>query len=51
MNPMVVCNLAALTIALVYYVWRDAYMVRLRRSRLKHQRIALMLWTAANRGD
>jgi len=49
MNPLIVCNLATLTIALLYYVWRDACLARLRKVQVQHERVALMLWSVANR--
>jgi len=49
MNPLIVYNLAALTIAALYYVWRESHTSQLRRERLRRQRVALMLWSAANR--
>ena len=45
---MPVCiNLTALAIALIYYSWRDGYLAHLRRDRVLHERVAYMLWTAA----
>jgi hypothetical protein len=42
----------ALTVALIYYEWRDGYVARLRqeraaRTRRLRERVAYMLWTAA----
>ncbi len=48
MTQLITCNLAALTIAAVYYAWRDVYVSRRRRSAL-NERVAYMLWVAASR--
>lgn len=40
-------NLAALLIAALYYLWRDGY-ARQRQKRVLRERVAFMLWTAAN---
>lgn len=45
---LLACNLACLAIASVYYAWRDVYHQRRRRQRL-NDRVAYMLWVAANR--
>jgi hypothetical protein len=42
----------ALTVAVIYYEWRDVYLVRLRQERaaklrVLRERVAYMLWTAA----
>jgi hypothetical protein len=47
---LLACNLACLTIAGLYYAWRDAYAQRRKREEL-HDRVAYMLWVAANRTD
>jgi hypothetical protein len=47
--PVITCNLAALTIAAIYYAWRDGYVARLRKQRILRERVAYMLWCAANR--
>ena len=45
---IIYCNAAALTIAITYYIWRDGIMAhRLREKRLR-ERVAYMLWLAAN---
>ncbi len=41
-------NVSALAVAAVYYAWRDGYCTRLRQTRILHERVAYMLWTAAN---
>jgi hypothetical protein len=45
---LLACNIACLVIAALYYTWRDVYMHRRKRARL-HDRVAYMLWVAANR--
>jgi hypothetical protein len=45
---LLACNVACLAIAGLYYGWRDVYLQRRRRERL-HDRVAYMLWVAANR--
>ena len=40
-------NFTALAVASLYYLWRDGYVARLRRSKLIRERVAYMLWTAA----
>ncbi|MCX7702297.1 MAG: hypothetical protein N2039_15590 [Gemmataceae bacterium] len=46
--PIVCCNVAALTIALIYYAWRERFVESVRRRRQLHERVAYMLWCAAN---
>jgi hypothetical protein len=45
---LLACNVACVTIAALYYTWRDVYQQRRKRERL-HDRVAYMLWVAANR--
>jgi hypothetical protein len=45
---LLACNVACLTIAAVYYAYRDVYLHRRKRARL-HDRVAYMLWVAAQR--
>jgi hypothetical protein len=40
---------AVIAIAGIYYVWRDGYCARARRRAELGDRVAFMLWTAANR--
>jgi hypothetical protein len=48
--PQLMCSqLAALTIASLFYVWRDLLSRRIRDSRLLRERVAYMLWVAASR--
>ena len=48
MVPLIACNLACLTIAALYYTYRDVYVQRKKREQL-HERVAYMLWVAASR--
>lgn len=48
MVPLITCNLACLSIAALYYTWRDVYIHRKKREVL-HERVAYMLWVAASR--
>jgi len=48
MFQMLACNLAVLTIAMLFYAWRDGYLARNRRATL-NERVAYMLWVAAQR--
>ena len=50
MFQLLACNLACLAIAGLYYGYRDVYLHRRRRERL-NDRVAYMLWVAANRAD
>jgi hypothetical protein len=49
MHPISV-NLAALAVAVLYYLWRDVARVRQRRQRALRERVAYMLWIMATRG-
>lgn len=42
------CNVAALTIALLYYAWRDRMVERPQRVKALRERVTYMLWVAAN---
>jgi hypothetical protein len=48
MLHLLACNFACLAIAALYYTWRDVYLHRKKREKL-HERVAYMLWVAANR--
>ncbi len=48
MFHLLACNIACLAIAGLYYTWRDGYVQRRKREQL-HDRVAYMLWVAANR--
>ena len=45
--PVVTLNLTALAIAAIFYTYRDGYVARLRRTKMLRERIAYMLWSAA----
>jgi hypothetical protein len=47
---VLVCNLAALAIAILYYTWREGHLRALRKQQVLRQRIAQMLFVAAERG-
>jgi hypothetical protein len=38
----------ALAVAIIYYGWRDGYLVWLRRERMIRERVAYMLWSASH---
>lgn len=42
-------NLAALAVAAIYYGYRDLYLPQLRKQQVLRERVAYMLWTAAQR--
>jgi hypothetical protein len=44
-------NVAALGVAVIFYTWRAYHAVMLRRERTIRERIALMLWAAAEQAD
>ena len=48
MFHLIACNLACLAIAALYYTWRDVYVQRRKRTQIR-ERVAYMLWVAANR--
>jgi hypothetical protein len=48
MFQLLACNIACLAVAVLYYSWRDIYLHRRKREQLR-QRVAYMLWVAANR--
>ena len=45
--PVVAVNLTALAVAAIFYVYRDGYVAHVRRAKLFRERIAYMLWSAA----
>jgi len=45
---LIACNVACVTIAALYYAWRDVYINRRRRVLLR-ERVSYMLWVAASR--
>jgi hypothetical protein len=49
MFQMVACNLAVLAIAMIFYAWRDGYKARQTSRAALNDRVAYMLWVAAQR--
>ena len=47
-SHLLVLNISALFIAVLYYAWRDGYFALQRRKKLRG-RVAYMLWTAARK--
>ncbi len=45
---LIACNVACIAIASMYYAWRDVYVNRRKREKLR-ERVAYMMWVAANR--
>jgi hypothetical protein len=41
--------LAVLAVAMIYYTWRDGYRSKARQRAVLNERVAYMLWVAANR--
>jgi len=48
---VVYCGLSALSVALIYYSWRDYYLQALERHQVLRERVAYMLWVMANAAD
>jgi hypothetical protein len=46
---MLACNVAVLSIAVLYYAYRDGYAVKARQRTALNERVAYMLWAAAQR--
>ena len=46
---MILSYSAVLAVALIYYAWRDGYHSRFRQRTMMNERVAYMLWVAANR--
>jgi hypothetical protein len=46
MQP-IVSNMAALAVAMLFYVWRAHHQARLHRERKLSERVAFMLWVVA----
>ena len=49
MVQMIACNLAVLAIAGIYYAWRDRYTKLSGQRAVLRDRVAYMLWVAAQR--
>ena len=47
-HPVFAGSLSCLAIAALYYLWRDVYLPR-RKQRLLRERVAYMLWIAAQK--
>ncbi len=47
--PTICCNLAALSVASLFYAWRAHAARSLRRERTLRDRVTYMLWVMANR--
>ena len=45
---IVLCGTSALTIALLFYSWRDYHERQVGRERTLRERVAFMLWVMAN---
>jgi hypothetical protein len=45
------CNVAALAVALIFYIWRTHQQMVQRRHRQLRERVAYMLWVMAQRLD
>lgn len=41
--------IAVLAVAMIYYAWRDVYRMRARQRTMLNERVAYMVWVAANR--
>lgn len=44
---LLLTNMTALAVAMLYYLWRAQYHMLLRRRRVLCQRVAYLLWAAA----
>ena len=49
MVQLIACNLAVLAIAGIYYAWRDRYATFSQKRAVLRDRVAYMLWVAAQR--
>lgn len=49
MLPMVTGYCAVIVIAVLYYAWRDGFAARSKHRAALNDRVAYMLWVAANR--
>ena len=49
--PTILCNVAALAVASIFYTWRAYRLAQLHRHRNLRERVAYMLWIMANNGD
>jgi hypothetical protein len=44
---LIVTNIAALTVAILFYLWRAHHQTQQRRQRVLRERVAYMLWVMA----
>jgi hypothetical protein len=49
--PILCCNIAALAVTALYYVWRAYDKARTAKARVLRERVAYMLWVVADRMD
>lgn len=49
--PIIVMNLSVLAIAVIYYAYRDLYLAKLRKEQQLRERVAYMLWCAADHAE
>ncbi|HEY1377090.1 MAG TPA: hypothetical protein VGF55_09870 [Gemmataceae bacterium] len=45
--PYIALNMTAFAVASIFYAYRDAYVARLRRLQVLRERVAYMVWSAA----
>lgn len=50
MVELLTCNVAVLAIAALYYAWKDRVVKAATRRQALRQRVAYLLWAAAERG-
>ncbi len=50
MVELLSCNVAVLAIAALYYAWKDRGVKAAARRQVLRQRVAYLLWAAAERG-
>lgn len=50
MVELLTCNAAVLAIAALYYAWKDRVVKAAARRKVLRQRVAYLLWAAAERG-
>jgi hypothetical protein len=51
MHVILPLNVAAMAVATIFYTWRAYYAELLKRNQTIRERIAFMLWTAAELAD
>ena len=49
MLPVMTCNVAVVAIAAIYYVWRENYRIARRPHDHLNERVAHLLWAAAQK--